>query len=64
MGRLLTDTIAIDVARGRVSQSYTQFPWLNVLSVRDNVCFGLDERGRQQRTAIARAHWPTGRACC
>ena len=55
MGRVLTDTIAIDFARGMVFQSYRLFPWLNVLSVRDNVCFGLNERGMQQRTAIARA---------
>ena len=38
-----------------VFQSYTLFAWLNVLSVRDNVCFGLNERGMQQRAAIARA---------
>jgi len=50
--------------RGMVFQSYTLFPWLNVL---DNVCFGLRERGLPraqqldiaqgfiQRTAIARA---------
>ena len=39
--------------RGMVFQSYTLFPWLTVLQ---NVCFGLRERGMPQAEQLAVAH--------
>jgi ABC-type nitrate/sulfonate/bicarbonate transport system ATPase subunit len=39
--------------RGIVFQSYTLFPWLTVL---DNVCFGLRERGLPRAEQLAIAH--------
>ena len=54
-GEVLLDDRRIEgpgADRGMVFQSYTLFPWL---SVRDNVCFGLNERGlpRAQQIEIA-----------
>src|SRR6187397_3704189 len=54
-GEVLLDGRLIEAPgaeRGMVFQSYTLFPWLTVL---DNVCFGLRERGlaRDQQLAVA-----------
>ena len=56
-GEVLLDGRRIDgpgADRGMVFQSYTLFPWL---TVRDNVCFGLRERGvpRPQQLEAANA---------
>jgi ABC-type taurine transport system ATPase subunit len=56
-GEVLLDGRRIDAPgadRGMVFQSYTLFPWLTVL---DNVCFGLRERGlpRAQPLEVARS---------
>jgi ABC-type nitrate/sulfonate/bicarbonate transport system ATPase subunit len=56
-GEVLLDGRRIDgpgADRGMVFQSYTLFPWL---TVRENVCFGLRERGlpRAQQLEVAAA---------
>ena len=56
-GEVLLDGRRIDgpgADRGMVFQSYTLFPWL---TVRDNVCFGLRERGmaRTEQLEVANA---------
>jgi ABC-type nitrate/sulfonate/bicarbonate transport system ATPase subunit len=44
--------------RGMVFQSYTLFPWLSVL---DNVCFGLRERGLARAEQLDAAHGYLGK---
>ena len=55
-GEVLLDGRRIDspgADRGMVFQSYTLFPWLTVL---DNVCFGLRERGLPRAQQLETAH--------
>ena len=55
-GEVLLDGRRIDspgADRGMVFQSYTLFPWLTVL---DNVCFGLRERGLPRAHQLEVAH--------
>ena len=55
-GRVLLDGAEVSgpgADRGMVFQSYTLFPWLTVL---DNVCFGLRERGLPRAQQLEIAH--------
>jgi len=57
-GRVLLDGVPVTLPgadRGMVFQSYTLFPWL---TVKENICFGLRERGEAQaRQAEIAAHY-------
>ena len=57
-GRVLLDGVPVTrpgADRGMVFQSYTLFPWL---TVKENICFGLRERGEAQaRQAEIAAHY-------
>ncbi len=55
-GQVLLDGLRVQgpgADRGMVFQSYTLFPWLTVL---DNVCFGLRERGLPRAQQLEIAH--------